>query len=223
MGDAITQRSATPLHAAGSTQSLVERAQRGEPEAFRELFQTYKKQVASQLSFLVPRADVEDALQEVFIEVFRSIRRFEGRSAFTTWLYRLVVHVAMKTRRKGGKLRADATLDEAPEVADPGVGPAEEALRQERARRAEALLDKLSPKKRTVLVLHDMRGVEASRIAELTGSNILTVRTRLFYARREFEALAAHDGALAEALPAGSLSSARGPRGEQGGSEGGES
>ncbi len=178
--------------------SVVERAKRGEAAAFRELYEAHKRQVASQLAFLVPRADLEDALQEVFIEVFRSIRKFEGRSAFTTWLYRLVVHVAMKSRRKASRSRLELTAQPPADAADSSAGPGETALASERFARAEALLEHLSPKKRTVLVLHDLRGMDAARIAEVTGTNILTVRTRLFYARREFEKLAAADPALAD-------------------------
>lgn len=178
--------------------SLLERARRGEAAAFRELYAAHRKQVVAQLAYLVPRAELEDALQEVFLEVFRSIRKFEGRSAFTTWLYRLVVHVAMKARRKLGRSRIDVHLVEPPDSADPSPGPAESALVRERHARVEALLDELSPKKRTVLVLHDLRGMDASRIAEVTRTNILTVRTRLFYARRELEALAAEDPVLGE-------------------------
>src|SRR5262245_6563746 len=65
---------------------LLERARSGDAAAFRELYAQHHRQVASQLAFLVPRADLEDVLQDVFIEVYRSLKRFEGRSAFTTWL-----------------------------------------------------------------------------------------------------------------------------------------
>ncbi len=177
---------------------LVERCKAKEPAAFRELYAQYSRQVASQLMFLVPRADVEDALQDVFVEVFRSIHRFEGRSAFTTWLYRVAVHVAMKSRRKATRAKVDVKLLEDPQAADPAPGPGEVALSRERLAQAELLLERLSPKKRTVLVLHDLRGVDAHEIAELTGTNLFTVRTRLFYARREFERLAAQDPALQE-------------------------
>lgn len=176
---------------------LIARCRQGDSQAFRDLYRRHMRQVAGQLAFLVPRSDLEDVLQDVFIEVFRSLRRFEGRSAFSTWLYRLVIHVAMKSRRRGGRARAEVTA-ELPEMPDTSAGPADSALTRERMARVETLLEDLSPKKRTVLVLHDLRGVEASRIAELTGSNIMTVRTRLFYARREFEALAAKDPALAD-------------------------
>ncbi len=183
--------------AAAKADDLLERCKAGEAAAFKELYRRHQRQVASQLAFLVPRSDLEDTLQEVFIEVFRSLKKFEGRSAFTTWLYRLTVHVAMKARRRQVRSRLDV-VEELPETVDPSAGPAESTLATERRARVEELLEKLSPKKRTVLVLHDLRGMEASRIAEVLDTNILTVRTRLFYARKELEELAQSDPALAE-------------------------
>lgn len=189
------QRSA--VSAPASRADVVDRARAGDAAAFRELYALHHRQVARQLAFLVPRADLEDVLQDVFIEVYRSIRRFEGKSAFTTWLYRLTVHVAMKSRRKHTRSRLDL-VEDLPERADEGASPADASLSAERQARVEALLQQLSPKKRAVLVLHDLQGVEAPRIAELLDTNLLTVRTRLFYARRELEALARQDPALAE-------------------------
>jgi RNA polymerase sigma-70 factor, ECF subfamily len=176
---------------------VVQRAREGDAAAFRELYAQHHRQVARQLNFLVPRADLEDVLQDVFVEVFRSIRRFQGKSAFTTWLYRVTVHVAMKSRRKQTRSRLDV-VPEVPDLPDEAASPAEVVLSAERQARVEALLERLSPKKRTVLVLHDLQGVEAQRIAELLQTNVLTVRTRLFYARRELEVLARGDPALAE-------------------------
>jgi RNA polymerase sigma-70 factor (ECF subfamily) len=180
-----------------SRADAVERARSGDVTAFRELYALHHRQVARQLAFLVPRSDLEDVLQDVFIEVYKSIRRFEGKSAFTTWLYRLTVHVAMKSRRKQTRSRLDI-VEDLPERADEGPTPDDVSLSAERQARVEALLEKLSPKKRAVLVMHDLQGVDAQRIAELLETNILTVRTRLFYARRELEALAKEDPALAD-------------------------
>jgi len=176
---------------------LVERCRRGERKAFRELYDAHHRQVASQLSRMVPRADVSDVVQEVFVEVFRSISRFEGRSAFSTWLFRLAMNMAMKHRRKSARPEHAPHADGA-DSADPDADPSGELFARERCARAEALLDTLAPKKRVALVLHDVHGMDAAQIAEATGSNVLTVRTRLFYARREFERLASSDPALAE-------------------------
>lgn len=193
---------AAALHAAPMSEAfiageVVERARAGDEAAFRDLFARYKKQVASQLNFLVPRSDLEDVLQDVFIEVFRSLKKFRGDSAFSTWLYRLTVHVALKSRRKQVRSRLDI-VEELPDQEDPASGPSEVVLSAERQARVEELIQKLAPKKRAVLVLHDLQGVEAKEIAELLETNVLTVRTRLFYARKEFEALAAEDPSLAE-------------------------
>lgn len=185
-----------------SRADAVERARGGDVTAFRELYALHHRQVARQLNFLVPKSDLEDVLQDVFIEVFKSIRRFEGKSAFTTWLYRLTVHVAMKARRKHTRSRLDI-VEEVPDQADERPTPDAVSLSSERQGRVEALLEKLSPKKRAVLVMHDLQGVEAQRIAEILDTNILTVRTRLFYARRELEVLAKDDPALSEFFSGG--------------------
>jgi RNA polymerase sigma-70 factor, ECF subfamily len=188
---------ARPMSDAFIAGEVVERARAGDEAAFRDLFARYKKQVANQLNFLVPRSDLEDVLQDVFIEVYRSLKKFRGDSAFSTWLYRLTVHVALKSRRKQVRSRLDI-VEELPDQEDGSAGPSDVVLSAERQQRVEALLQELSPKKRAVLVLHDLRGIEASRIAEMLDTNVLTVRTRLFYARKEFEELAAKDSSLAE-------------------------
>lgn len=180
-----------------SRASVLERARAGDLSAFRELYAQHHRQVARQLCFLVPRDEVEDVLQDVFVEVFRSLPRFQGKSAFSTWLYRVAVHVAMKARRKHARARLDL-VDDVPEQEASGPSPTDVSLSAERQARVEALLQKLAPKKRTVLVMHDLQGMEAAQIAEVLDTNILTVRTRLFYARRELEALAKDDPALAE-------------------------
>ena len=113
---------------------LLTRAKAGDAAAFRQLYAKHQRQVASQLAFLVPRSDLEDTLQEVFIEVFRSLKRFEGRSAFSTWLYRVTVHVAMKSRRKQTRSRLDI-VEELPDTVDPAAGPAENVLSAERQAR----------------------------------------------------------------------------------------
>ncbi len=192
-----TRLERAPVTTSASRADVVERARGGDVTAFRELYALHCRQVTRQLTYLVPRSDLEDVLQDVFIEVFKSIKRFEGKSAFTTWLYRLTVHVAMKARRKHTRSRLDI-VEEVPDQADDRPTPEAVSLSAERQERVEALLEKLSPKKRAVLVMHDLQGVEAQKIAEVLDTNILTVRTRLFYARRELEALAKDDPALCD-------------------------
>ena len=177
--------------------SALERAKAGDASAFRELYALHHRQVARQLTYLVPRDELEDVLQEVFVEVFRSLRRFEGKSAFTTWLYRVAVHVALKARRRHVRSRLEI-VEDLPEQADTAPSAVEASLSAERQARVEALLGRLSAKKRAVLVMHDLKGMEAAAIAEVLDTNVLTVRTRLFYARRELEARAKQAPAWAE-------------------------
>ncbi len=186
-------------------ESLVERARAGDEAAFRELYLQHRGAVARLVSRMMgPGPEVEDLVQDVFLHVYRSLPSFRGDAKFSTWLYRLTVNVVkMYFRRK--QSRPKLTLGTIPETKsdERTAGRPDEA--SERAERIEALyrvLDRLSEKKRTVLVLHDFEGLPADRIAEIVEAPVLTVRTRLFYARKELYAALAEDPALAHILEA---------------------
>lgn len=168
---------------------LVQRAQAGDERAFQEIFRR-DRNVVSRLVFrlLGPDADLEDVVQDTFVHVYRSIGSFKGEAKFSTWLYRLTTNVVrMHLRRKRSRPRV--VTDQVPET-PAADGPQQEAPDETAARRQRAQtlyqhLDALSDKKRTVLVLHDLEGVSAEEIAAIVEAPVLTVRTRLFYARRE--------------------------------------
>jgi len=178
---------------------LVERARTGEVAAFKALFLRHRGDVARLVHRMLGNApDAEDVAQEVFFQVHRSLKDFRGQSKFTTWLHRVTVNVVLMHRRSqksrpvlSEELSADITADES------SVAPDEDVDRRMRTRVFLRLLDKLADKKRAVFVLHDLEGVSPQEIAEIVGSPVLTVRTRLFYARRELEALIAEEPALA--------------------------
>jgi RNA polymerase sigma-70 factor (ECF subfamily) len=178
--------------------SLVERCQQGDAEAFRELFRAHRQDVTRLAQRMLGRAtDLEDIVQEVFLQVHRSIRDFRHGARFSTWLYRVTVNVVLMHRRAA---KSRPIFGEAPEslMAVDGRPCADEQL--ERARRVQAfhrLLDRLSEKKRVVFVLHELEGLSPGEIAKIVGSPVLTVRTRLFYARRELIALLAEEPSLA--------------------------
>jgi RNA polymerase sigma-70 factor (ECF subfamily) len=172
---------------------LVARCQRGEKEALGELYRQYRAEVARNLHRMLGpgRGDLEDVLQEVFIEVFRSIARFRGDAKVTTWLYRVCVNVALQRLRKrkrraevSGELVTERSTDETPE---------RELDNRRRLDAVYRILDELSPKKRVVFILHEIEGREPKEIAGIVGAPVLTVRTRLHYARKEFYARAASD------------------------------
>lgn len=165
---------------------LVERAQQGDREAFRELFRRHRADVA-RLAFrmLGTSGDLEDIVQDVFLQVHRSLNDFRGQSKFSTWLHRVTVNVVLMNRRAARSrpiFAAEGLGDLEP---DGGVRPDDEAARRERVAAFRRVLDRLPEKKRTVFVLHELEGLPPAEIATVVDAPVLTVRTRLFYARRE--------------------------------------
>ncbi len=183
---------------------LVKRCQDGDQQAFRELFQKYHGWVQGTVYHMVPTpADLDDVVQNVFLEVYRSIHRFEGRSRFSTWLTRLAINVALGHRRKWRFWQKTDDVLTAESKSGSGAVEAlrppspDDALMDRRNRdRVRALVQKLSPKKRSVFVLSEIQGLQAPEIAEMLEIPSATVRTRLFHARRDFEKMAREDAVL---------------------------
>ena len=176
-----------------SEAALIARCRQGERAAHDEFYHRYRKTVAANLYRVIgDRQDLEDLVQEVFVIAFRGLEKFRGEARLSTWMYRICVNVALgrirTKRRKPGGLQvedldataANQTLNERPET------PVRAMERRQAAEKVYAALDTLAPKKRIVLYLHEIEGLELKEIAYLVDSNAVTVRTRLFYARREF-------------------------------------
>jgi RNA polymerase sigma-70 factor (ECF subfamily) len=178
---------------------LIARAVAGETSAFRQLYERHRADVARLVyRMLGPRSDMEDVIQEVFVQVYKSLRDFRGQSKFSTWLHRVTVNVVLMYRRaaRSRPVFADEpAADGALRSSD--IAPDEDAERRERVRAFGRLLDRLADKKRIVFVLHELEGIAPGEIAKIVGAPVLTVRTRLFYARRELEAMLAEEPALA--------------------------
>lgn len=187
----------------GVTESddLVARCQADDREAFRTLFRKHRNDVARLVHrMLGSNTDLDDVVQEVFLQVFRSIRDFRGNSRFSTWLYRVTVNVVLMHRRA---LRSRPMFEELPPMrspSDPRPLPDEQVARRARVEAFQRLLDRLSEKKRTVFVLHELEGISPSEIARIVGAPVLTVRTRLFYARRELAQMLEEEPTLAPLL-----------------------
>jgi RNA polymerase sigma-70 factor (ECF subfamily) len=172
---------------------LVARCVAGDRAAQDELYQRFRRQIANNLyRVLGDRGDIDDLVQEVFVIAFRGLERFRGDARLSTWIYRICVNVALgriRTRKRRPAAYGAADLDAVP--ADPSLTDRPETpeksleRRQDRARVYRAL-QMLAPKKQIVLYLHEIEGLDLKEIAYLVDSNPVTVRTRLFYARREF-------------------------------------
>jgi RNA polymerase sigma-70 factor (ECF subfamily) len=165
---------------------LVQRCGAGDAAAFRELFRTHREDVARLVHRMLGRTeDLEDVVQEVFCQVHRSLRDFRGQARFSTWLYRVTVNVVLMHRRAARCRPVLVTGTDSLSLPAPDVLPDEQAARRSCVAAFRRLLDRLSEKKRTVFILHELEGLPPAEVASIVGAPVLTVRTRLFYARRE--------------------------------------
>ena len=186
------------LQAVSAEEDLVSRCRAGDSGAFREIFQLYRADVARLLFRMVGRrTDLDDLLQEVFVQVHRSIKSFRAESRLSTWIYRVAVNVALMYRRAARSRPVIVTEPQEPLLLDESAPPDEQLSRQRRIEALYRLLERVSDKKRAVYVLHELEGMNPNEISKVVGAPVLTVRTRLFYARREVIAMLREEPALA--------------------------
>jgi RNA polymerase sigma-70 factor, ECF subfamily len=157
----------------------------GDAAAWRRLHRQYYPIAVAFLRKLgVEGQDLEDACQDVFLQAFRYLPSFRGDSEFKTWLYRLCITQARKSRRRLRFTRALgqllAWLPGEAVVSTPAF--CEQAAR----RRIEAALAELSEAERTVFVLYEMEGLAGAQIAEIVRCKPATLWRRLHYARKSF-------------------------------------
>ena len=183
---------------------LIRRCQAGDEAAFGELFDLHHGDVRRIVLKMVGSGpDLDDLVQDVFLQVFRSIGHFQGNARFTTWLYRVSVNVVLMYRRAARSRPTLVAESLAHAPTDRALSPEEATARNKRIEAFYRLLDQLSEKKRTVFVLHELEGMAPAEIAKVVRAPLLTVRTRLFYARREIEKLLGSAPELAGILEQG--------------------
>jgi RNA polymerase sigma-70 factor (ECF subfamily) len=183
-------------------QALVHRWRRGDQAAFADLFRTYRSLVYGVLYHLLPHdPELEDVVQAAFIEVFRSLGSFEGRSKLSSWIARVALHVGYHHLRRRKSRPTDYDADRTiPDLVDesPNADPHQLLERKEAVNKVYEILATIAERKRTVFILNDLQGITQEEVAEIVGANIATVRTRLFYARKEFWKKASKDPVLAK-------------------------
>lgn len=171
---------------------LVRRAQANDREAYEELIKRHQQRVFAVASGILRRhEDVEDIAQQVFIKAYFSLKRFDGRAAFSTWLYRITLNECWDLLRKK-KVRpllyeSDLSEEQSQRVASAenadGAGP-DIRQRLETRQRVEMLLAGLEERDRLMLILKEVEGFSIEEIAEVLDLNANTVKVRLFRARR---------------------------------------
>jgi RNA polymerase sigma-70 factor (ECF subfamily) len=159
---------------------LVGLFQRGDEDAFDTLVEKHRRRIYSLVCRLASPAEADDLAQEVFIAAYKALPSFRGDSAFSTWLYRIAVHVCSHHIRKR---RLDTTdLDEEFMDYDSGHDPERSAISGELQERVRDAIRALPYKLRLVVVLRDLQGLSYEEIAQVVGCPIGTVRSRLHYA-----------------------------------------
>jgi RNA polymerase sigma-70 factor (ECF subfamily) len=160
----------------------------GEQAAFTELMERHENRIyALAWRLMGNRQDALDATQEVFLQLLRKLDRYDSRSAFSTWLYRVATNVCYdllrrRRRQPGVSLDAEPPAIEDPRAEEPFTSV---ELRPELSR----ALGELSEEFRSVVVLHDIEQLRYSDIAEVLSIPVGTVKSRLSRGRHELAEL----------------------------------
>ncbi|MEZ4474201.1 MAG: sigma-70 family RNA polymerase sigma factor [bacterium] len=173
---------------------LISRLVAGDERAWRALHRAHAADVYRVARrFVDGDAEAEEVTQEVFVAAFRYIDRFRGGSRLRTWLYRITVNRALK-RRRWRTRRREVGPDGIERTSNPAATP--EAVVGDRQALAllQGCLDRLEPRKRAVLVLHELEGLDTREIADILGCPRSTVLTRLSRARQDLLRLAQRRG-----------------------------
>ncbi len=174
--------------------NLLKKAAAGDPDAFSSLMSQYAGRIYGLcFSLLNNRQDAEDCTQDAFIKAFRSIRQYQFKSSFYTWLYRIAVNTCLDLLRHQQHPPV-LSLDEAREgedhdlplqVADPGPLPDETAISHELGDIIRQEIACLPDYLQETLVLRDIEGFAYHEIAQMLHISEGTVKSRLFRARSQ--------------------------------------
>lgn len=181
-------------------QALVRRARQGDMGAYDDLVRRYQERIYATIYHMTSNhEDANDLAQETFIKAYQALKSFKGGSSFYTWIYRIAVNKTINFLKQR-KNRVHMSLNDLDFNAehDPDLvalvsdqTPRREVNLAELQEKLNEAMQKLSDSHRLVVTLHDVQGLAHDEIAEIMDCNIGTVRSRLFYARQQLQALLA--------------------------------
>jgi RNA polymerase sigma-70 factor (ECF subfamily) len=177
--------------------ALAQRAADGDRAAQRELFHNLKNAVHHTLfRILGANRDIEDLIQDAFLEIFRALPSFRGDSTLARWSQTIATRTAYLAieRRKPAAIDLDVVEDQ---IVDNDPDAHRVALARQAAKRLYAAMDKLDPKMRIAFALACVDGLSLAEVAQLTESSLVAVKTRVWRARREIMKRAQKDPLLA--------------------------
>ena len=179
-----------------SDRELVRASRSGEREAFRELVERYQRKILAVASgMLHNRDDALELTQETFVKAYENLNKFKGESSFYTWLYRIVVNLAIDFRRRE---RRHPTVSLADRVTGEDVeegltdqrlsDPYQRASVQEIGARVQEAINELTPDHKAVILLREVEGLSYDDISRVMQCSKGTVMSRLHYARKKLQA-----------------------------------
>ena len=174
---------------------LVDAARRGDRDAFRTLFERYhRKAYALAFGVLRHQDDALDVVQDAFIKAHKYLDKFEGHSSFYTWLYRIVMNLAIDHLRKHRRVKPveldEQHLDESDDALLPkilGANPGRALMDKEIRARIDQALGELSDNHRAVLIMRELEGMSYEEMAQAMGCSKGTIMSRLFHARKNMQ------------------------------------
>jgi RNA polymerase sigma-70 factor (ECF subfamily) len=182
--------------------TLVKQAQKGNRNAMGELFMRHNAMVRRLLAGILGSTDeLDDLVQDVFIQVYRSIVKFRGDSKFTTWLHQVTVFVAYNYMRKPQKRYFSHEPDNFAETAQANtVTPMNDWDNHKIFSRIDEILASIKPPKRVAFMLHVVEEYSINEVAAMVGAPVATIKSRIWFARRELRKKAMRDPLLAKFL-----------------------
>src|SRR5690349_16645696 len=183
---------------AGPDLDLATRCARGDRQAQRELFDREVDHVHATLyRILGPNRDIEDLVQDVFFEIFRSLGSYRGEAKLSTWTGRVTAHVAYGYL--SSKKPAAVWLEAVPEPEAPGPSAERRALARAAVRQLYVMLAELEPAMRLAFTLHALDGQPLEEVGVAMKSSVGATKSRVWRARRRMRS----DAAVAALLDGG--------------------
>jgi len=177
-----------------SDEQLVEKFQKGQNEAFDELVRQYQQVVLSTAYRLLnDRQDAEDAAQDIFVKVYQALDNFQPDAKFSTWLYRITVNHCLNVLRARKRRRWLSVFSsyqkESPSqlshIPDESHNPENQLEQSERERIVKLAINSLPASQRTALILHRYQGLSYKEVAEVMGTSVSSVESRIHRAKKQ--------------------------------------
>lgn len=188
---------------------LIKKIIKGEKEYFREIINKYKNVVYNHSrNFLRNAHEAEDATQEIFINIFKNLKKFKGESKLSTWIYRITINTCKNKLKQMKRIKANI-MEEMPLDNNGESKNVLEDIREDKRKEPDNIftqknlrsviyknLQTLSHEQRNVIILRDIDGLSYEEIAKIMKTSISAVKSKLFRARENLRKILEKEGVI---------------------------